>query len=463
MVKTYRSIDIIGGGIIGITLATELLRIISKYNLKTEVHLFEKQGQLGIENTEKSFEGVRTFWFTRDELKFYLFSIHAFCDLERYFNDIHWDRSDPEAIRINANYRQVGYHYFFSNQEFQTLLKMKQLFEEAGIPLEYYSKDEAQKINWIANNFNLNGRISFEDTWIIRHFNLDAWREMGFDLREIIPQEKEMAYPIEGYIRVPFAGFISAGEVVASCRWIFEKMGGYLHLNTVVTDFDCQGNRIEAIRFQSHGSENSKHTDFVVNAAGIWSESLHQKLFGESLGVTPHRRYAHIVNPPKGYQTDHGMVLLRNRVIRPDGDKIWLYYTPEEEKPGIETRQPDARLYDTYFFKYIYPVFCDPHNPFIRSAETLGLFGSVDARGWMGHYADTPDERPLIGIPRPNHLNNYAVSTGYSGHGVQASIGAAAGLAHQILHPSGESKVIVPNIYTADRDLSLTRPDHSRL
>ena len=61
--KRYRSIDIVGGGIIGITLATELLREIKKHNLPTEVHLFERLGQLGIGNTEKSIEGVRPYWF----------------------------------------------------------------------------------------------------------------------------------------------------------------------------------------------------------------------------------------------------------------------------------------------------------------------------------------------------------------------------------------------------------------
>ena len=81
----------------------------------------------------------------------------------------------------------------------------------------------------------------------------------------------------------------------------------------------------------------------------------------------------------------------------------------------------------------------------------------------MGHYADTPDERPLIGVPRPDTLENYAVSIGYSGHGVQASIAAALGLTHDILQISDPPVVKIPDSYSASRDLTRAKPDHSRL
>ena len=81
----------------------------------------------------------------------------------------------------------------------------------------------------------------------------------------------------------------------------------------------------------------------------------------------------------------------------------------------------------------------------------------------MGHYADTPDERPLIGVPRPNIIENYAISAGYSGHGIQASIAAALGLTHKILRLEGKPRVDIPAIYSADRDLAKSKSDHSRL
>jgi hypothetical protein len=157
------------------------------------------------------------------------------------------------------------------------------------------------------------------------------------------------------------------------------------------------------------------------------------------------------------------MVIMNQRVIRPDGNKIWLYYTPPDELAGIHDEQPSDKTFDHYFFKYIYPVFCHPEEPFIWNAGQIGLYGSVDSRGWMGHYADTPDERPLIGRPEPDSIENYAVSTGYSGHGIQASIGAALGLTHQILELPGIPFPQIPDIYSAQRDLNVSMADHSRL
>ena len=468
MTGDYHSIDIIGGGIIGTTLATELLREIRKRGLRTEVHLFERQGQLGIENTEKSFEGVRTYWFTGEELRFYLTSLRAFADLKAHLgDDARFDREDPNRVEITARYRPVGYHYFLSEDEFAAAQRLEPIFRGAGVPIEFHSKQEARRIDWIKNNFDLDALILDEDAWTDAHFDLDGWRKARFDLSAIFKGSDCRHYEIAGYVRVPVAGFISAGDVVASYRAVFEKLRGRLHLNTEVLGVDASGKRIDKIRYRRLDEVSAevvtKPTDCVVNAAGAWSDELNAVILGERLGIVPHRRYPLIVDPPKGYATDHGMVLLKQRVIRPDGDRIWLYFTPPKEKPGIEEVQPDDRVFDAYFFEYIYPVFCHPERPFIRDADAIGLYGSTAKRGWLGHYADTSDERPLIGIPRPEKLENYAVSTGYSGHGVQASVASALGLAHRILRIEDEPVVDIPDIYDASRDLAGVQPDHSRL
>ncbi|MFC1502135.1 NAD(P)/FAD-dependent oxidoreductase [bacterium] len=469
----YKSIDIIGGGIIGITLATEILRLIRQRESSTEVHLFERRGKLGIENTEKSFEGFRTYWFTPEEIRFYLHSIHAFKDLKAHFHPQGGDSSEYTHRLMSSQYRELGYHYFLSEKDFQEALQLREIFEECGVPLNYYSKDEAQKIDWIHSNFNLDAFVPDEDAWIDTHFDLDKWNASGLDLDSLLPKEPNH-YPIAGYVHVPIAGFISVGDVVAAYQAVFEQMGGHLHLCSRIVGLDHQSTKIKTIRYRKTRESKSgelieddtvhqKSTDYVVNASGVWADDLNELVIGERLGITPHRRLAHIVQPPAGYHTDHGMVLLRNRVIRPEGDKIWLYYTVENEQPGIETAIPDHALYDTYFFKYIYPVFCYPGKSFIRNAESLGLYDSLNARGWMGHYADTADERPFIGVPRPDSIENYAVSSGYSGHGVQASIAAAQGLAHTILQLKDPPVVLIPSIYAADRDLTGLNPDHSRL
>ena len=190
---------------------------------------------------------------------------------------------------------------------------------------------------------------------------------------------------------------------------------------------------------------------------------MNSKWFDRTLGITPHRRLVHIVQPPKGYYLGekHGLVIVRGRIARPDGDKLWLYYSPDDEVAGIQTTPPDNAQYDESFFKHILPVFCDENNPFIKDAGTIGLYGGVDSRGWLGHYADSPDQKPFIGIPWPDLMENYWVSTGYSGHGVMASVSTGLGLSDRIL--GAVPRIEIPSVYAADRDPTLVHADGSRL
>ena len=444
--KRYNSIDIVGGGIIGITLATELLREIKKHNLPTEVHLFERQGQLGIGNTEKSIEGVRPYWFTPEEIRFYMTSIHAFQDLKAHFGeDAHFEKNDPNRIPITSSYKPKGYHYFIRERELQNAKERKDLFESEGVHIAFYSREEAFKIDWIQNNF------------------------------DICACDLNIKETIAGYVHVPEAGFVSVGDIVASYRAVFEKLGGILHLNTEVVGFDTRDKKIDTIIYQSNINKKTneqsqcdiatekKPTDFVVNAAGVWSERLNELSIGEQLSVIPHRRIVLIVKPPPGYYTDHGLVILKKRMIRPDGNRLWLFFSSDEEEPGIYEKPPDNDTFDDYFFEFLYPVLCDEKRPFIKNAGAIGLFSGADSRGWMGHYADTPDEKPLIGIPRPDKLQNYAVSTGYSGHGVMGSVASALGFTHRILQLDEEPVVEIPESYAADRDPHASEPDDSRL
>lgn len=445
MIKDYGSIDIIGGGIIGITLATELLHELKKHRLKTEVHLFEKFGQLGIGNTEKSIEGVRPYWFTPEEIRFYLTSIRVFQDLKNHFKeDGCFHANDPNRVMITSSYRAKGYHYFLREEEFINVQENEKMFNSEGVQIELYTKEQAKRIEWIHNNFDLNA--------------------CDLNVKEAVA----------GYVHVPDAGFVSVGDIVASYRAVFEKLGGKLHLQTEVIGFEIGENNIGAIRYRDYtrgedGNEKNnkneklKTTDFVVNTAGVWSENINELVLGERLGVTPHRQIVHIVKPPKGYLADHGLVILEKRMIRPDGDKLWLFFSADDEEPGIHVKPLDNAVFDEYFFKFLYPVLFDEKRPFVRNAGTLGLYSGADSRGWMGHYADTQDEKPMIGIPRSDKICNYAVSIGYSGHGVMGSVAAAMGLTKKILHLDNKIEVTIPNSYSASRNPSIQKPDDSRL
>ena len=438
MNHTLRNIGIVGGGSIGLALATELLRTIRRHDLNTTVHLFERNGRFGMENSERSLECVRTYFRTAEEIVFYKKSIEIFSDLAAYFGE-----DSPTGERITASYQPCGYHYFVTKVEWEHAQKDAPQFDDCGVPIDLVPIEEAEKIDWISQNFDLSVPILGEK--------------------------------LVGYVHVPVAGFINSSSLLASYYAIFEHLGGRFHANSKVLDVELKERKITALIVQPcrvdtgtgtetlQGQSEKIDIDCVINCAGVWADTLNKAWFDRSLGIVPHRRIVHVVMPPKGYYLGekHGLVIVRGRTARPDGDRLWLYYAPDDEASGIQTTPPDNTQFDGSFFNHIQPVFCDEEKPFIREAGTIGLYGGVDSRGWLGHYADSPDQKPFIGLPWADLAENYWVSTGYSGHGVMASSAAGLGLADLILE--NESRIIIPSDYAADRDPTRVHADGSRL
>ena len=118
---------IIGGGIIGVSIAYYLVK-----NGVRKVVLFEK-GMMGEGSTGKCAGGIRTQFSTRINLQFSILSLKTFETFKDEFG------VDPE-------FRQIGYLFMAGNQEQWSILKTNaQLIQSMGLQVELLDPNEIRR------------------------------------------------------------------------------------------------------------------------------------------------------------------------------------------------------------------------------------------------------------------------------------------------------------------------------
>lgn len=144
----------------------------------------------------------------------------------------------------------------------------------------------------------------------------------------------------------------------------------------------------------------------VINAAGPWAGRV-GALAGLRVPVQPYRRCIYMTEPlpslpdyPFVIDTESGFYM------RPEGDKLLIGVTNEDEPPG-ENLAVDWDWLETVLERGV------SRFPFL---ETVGI---VRRNCWAGLYENTPDHLPVLG--RHPELNNYIDASGFSGHGVMHS------------------------------------------
>jgi sarcosine oxidase, subunit beta len=219
---------------------------------------------------------------------------------------------------------------------------------------------------------------------------------------------------------VPVAAF-SAGDgwghpptIARLLRGLATDAGAQFRYGTTVTDVLQTGGRVTGVTTASRLGTDMLAADVVVNAAGLGSPKVAERA-GVPLQLGMWRQHQFRTALVAGmHDTAFPCVLdpVHDLYLRPDGDSVlvgyaeaWdadrLDYEPnpivsEHARERLAERWPDAAA-----------------EPFVRA--------------WVGCYELTPDRRAYIGLAP--ELDGYAYSTGYSGHGLMNSMGAAESLA----------------------------------
>ena len=158
--------------------------------------------------------------------------------------------------------------------------------------------------------------------------------------------------------------------------------------------------------------------DTVVNAAGPWAGAV-GALAGLAVPVQPYRRCIYMTQPmpslppfPFVIDTASGFYM------RPEGDKLLIGVTNENEPPG-ENLAVDWEWLETVLERG------SARFPFLADV------GIVRRNCWAGLYENTPDHNPILG--RHPELPNYVDASGFSGHGVMHSPATGMLMAEEIL------------------------------
>ena len=155
----------------------------------------------------------------------------------------------------------------------------------------------------------------------------------------------------------------------------------------------------------------------VINAAGPWAGHV-GAMAGLEIPVRPFRRCIYMTEPVSLPQFPFVIDTASGFYMRPEGEKLLIGVTNENEPPG-ENFAVDWEWLETVLERGA------ERFPFLANT------GIIRRNCWAGLYENTPDHLPILG--RHPELENYLDASGFSGHGVMHSPATGMLIAEEVL------------------------------
>jgi sarcosine oxidase subunit beta len=339
--KKKADVAIIGGGINGCSLAYYL----SKKNF--DVALFEKN-YLSSGATGSCGAGIRQQWSTIENTKLAIESVKIFEKLS-------------EELGMDIEFRQGGYLIIIHDKkEMKQSEKNVKMQRSLGLDVDILKPDGITKI---APILDIKGMKAIGATFC----------------------------PTDGHAN-PFKTTFAFAKAS-------EKNGAEINTHKSVTNVLVNNNDITGVEIDN---KYKVKTDFVINAAGVWSKEISKKI-GLNLPNKPLRKE-----------------IIATERLKPIFDCMVISF-----KDGIYfSQQKEGQIvggipYEKEFgFKTI-PTFDFLHH----MSKTLVSYAPVlkhvkILRHWTGFYDVTPDARPILGKTK---INGFIQCSGFSGHGFMLS------------------------------------------
>ena len=277
MSETTADVVIIGGGIVGSSIAYHLTEAGC-----TNVLVVEREAHQGQGSTGKSMGGVRAQFATPVNIQMSLYSINFFA---------HFD----EVIGHPADYRPHGYLFVATSQRHLDYLKANHERQQAlGLTnVEFVSRE---------------------------------------DIIRTVPQLRDD--DIVGGTFCPTDGFVDPHSVMMGFMLRARERGARLWLDTAVTGIEIEHDRVTGVVT----SRGRVATGAVVNAAGAWAAEV-ARMAGVELPVEPLRRQLVPTEPFEDLPARFPMVIDMSTGFhfRREGLRILLAWNDPEETPGFKT------------------------------------------------------------------------------------------------------------------------------
>jgi len=224
---TKADVVIIGGGVIGISIAYHLAKMGCR-----NVLLLEK-GLLGEGSTGKCPGGIRQQFLSEINVRISMQSVEFF-------------RSFEEATGVTADFRQCGYLILASTAE----------------QLEVFRQGVAMQ----------------------RRLGLDVSLLSSEEIKELMPQLNVTG--VTGGTFCPSDGYADPYQVVQGFAGRARELGVSIRQNTEVTGLTIAGGKIKGVET----ADGPVQTETVINAAGPYA-ALVGRMAGVEIPVTPYRRH----------------------------------------------------------------------------------------------------------------------------------------------------------------------------
>lgn len=386
------SITIIGGGIIGLCSAYYLreqghnVTVIERNNI-TDGCSFGNMGYV----SPSHFVPLATPGIVSQGLKWMMSSSSPFYIQPRFDADlIRWGL----AFRRSANARLLARNIPHLNNLLQL---SRQLTKELSA-----SMDGAFQLHekgcWMLYK---NEKTGDHEKHLAGQANALGLKTIACTRQQVQEREPEVEVDVAGGVLYVDDCHVNPGEMMKALYDILRANGVKFWLNTTVTDFEKQGNRITKVVTDKADID----VEELVIANGSWIGPLSKKL-GLRILLQPGKGYSmEYSNLPGNLQ--HPSILVDDRVATtPIGN--WLRIGGTMEMSGHNDRILPKRVMAIYdAFKKYYP--------------SMAITAPDPAKAWFGYRPVTPDGMPYIG--RHTKYDNLLYAGGHAMLGISAATG----------------------------------------
>lgn len=268
-------------------------------------------------------------------------------------------------------------------------------------------------------------------SWQAMQQHVALQQSLGVPTQLLTPAEVQRRVPqlnvddVLGASFCPTDGYSDPGAMAHALAYEAQVRGVTIREHTPVTGIVVERGRVQAIQTP----QETINTPVVINATGAYAAFIAQMAGIDDLPVRPLRRQLYLTEPFEDLPYDVPMTVDMQTGFhfrRRNGTVVFTMPLPTSE----QEEQLNAALHPSAFELSVNEAFWEQlHAEMLHRCPTLAH--ARIARVWSGLYEMTPDEHPVLG---KTEVEGFFCACGFSGHGFMHAPMAAKLLTELLLN-----------------------------
>lgn len=351
-----------------------------------------------------------------------------------FFKSIKWlmDSQSPLHIKpeLNPTLFRWMFHFLKAMNERQMLTSAKVLAELSIYSLKFYKDLAARsKIDLGFKNSGLVMASATQEGLDLAKLEMEVMAEHGIDGQfmnrdEILSFEPALRPLIQGGVYFPQEAHIEPYMATLGLMEEFVSLGGKLYGNTEVYDFEVSNKKISKV----HTTQGDFSADLVILATGSWTSSLARKL-KLRIPILGGKGYSMSLNITEKKPQRPIMIIEKKIAVTPRANSTRIAGTLELVDQDFSISEKRLKAIQNGAKEYLHI----PENVEIKEI-------------WRGLRPCTPDGVPIIGPSKK--ISNLFYNCGHQMLGLQSAPGSAK-LSSDLIF--GKTPSTDPKPFSADR------------